>query len=90
MDRHQMIEQIFADVQREHLRAEGEEKGLREGMLRGELRATRLLLYLLLQHRIKSVPSVVSNYIDYINDPERLQTAFRHALTIEKLEDLRI
>jgi hypothetical protein len=66
------------------------QQGKDEGLLRGELRAARKMLWLLLTHRFEYVPSAVYNYIDWIGDSERLLAAFRQALTIEKIEDLRI
>ena len=54
------------------------------------MRVAHKFLYLLLAHRFGSVPYAMSNYIYTISDPDRLEDAFRQALTLEKIEDLRI
>lgn len=77
---------MLLDIRCEEIFLQGEEKGI----LRGQLRASRRMLSILLEHRFKYVPNPVYNYIDWMNDPERLLDAFRQALTIEKIEDLRI
>ena len=77
---------MLLDIRCEEIFQQGEEKGL----LRGELRASRRMLWLLLKHRFGFVPSPLESYIDWVSDPARLQAAFEQALTIEKIEDLRI
>ncbi|MHB1425652.1 MAG: hypothetical protein ACYC3I_20985 [Gemmataceae bacterium] len=56
----------------------------------GALRALRKTLWPLLKHRFRSVPRLHESYMADENDPERLLAAFKKALTIEKIEDLRI
>jgi hypothetical protein len=90
MNYNEMVERIIAEAERDLLIAQAEARAEARGILRGELRATRLLLQLLLTSRFGDVPSEIMNYIDYIHDPERLQIAFRQALTLEKVHDLRI
>jgi hypothetical protein len=77
---------IPRDMHTEEIFLQGEERGIR----RGQLRALRSVLWKYLNHRFQFVPSPVYNYIDWVSDPERLMDAFEHALTIEKIEDLRI
>jgi hypothetical protein len=77
---------MLLDIHTEEIFHQGEERGI----LRGQVRALRQVLWLLLNHRFQFVPSPVYNYIDWVSDPDRLMEAFKQALTIEKIEDLRI
>lgn len=69
---------------------EMKEKGEAIGFLRGKIRTTQWLLELLLASRFGDVPTPLLKYIYYVRDPERLENAFRQALTLENLQDLRI
>lgn len=54
------------------------------------MRALRHLLWLILKHRFQSVPQRIENDMVLTTGPEKLLAAFKKALTIEKIEDLRI
>lgn len=65
---------------------EMKDKGEAIGLLKGKIRTTQWLL----ASRFGDIPMPLLNYIYYVRDPERLENAFRQALTLEKLQDLRI
>lgn len=80
------MKNMFLDIHTEEIFQQGEERGI----WRGQVRAAHKFLYLLLTHRFGSIPYAMSNYLDTISDPERLEDVFCQALTVEKIEDLRI
>ena len=63
---------------------------LRAMTLSSELRALRKALWILLKHRFQSVPRYWENQMVSAHDPERLLAAFKKALIVERIEDLRI
>lgn len=80
------IRNIWLDIHTEEIFQQGEERGI----LTGQLHVARYFLPLLLEHRFGVIPRALEDYIGIIKDPDRLDTAFRQALIIEKIEDLRI
>jgi hypothetical protein len=80
------LRNILLDIHTEEIFQQGEERGIQTG----QLHVARYFLCLLLEHRFGEIPRALYDYIGMIKDPDRLDTAFRQALIIEKIEDLRI
>jgi hypothetical protein len=66
------------------------EAWMEEGMAKGELRNARTLLRELLEYHFDPLPEALIQRINATTDIDRLHAAFRQALALEKLEDLRL
>jgi Putative transposase, YhgA-like len=66
------------------------EEGMAKGLAQGELLTSRKLLRELLEKQFGPLPTVLLEQIAGMNDAEKLQMAFRQALDLENLADLKL
>ena len=66
------------------------EEGMEKGLVKGQLLNARTLLRELLEDRFAPLPEELIERINASTDLERLQAAFRQALRLKNLAELRL
>ena len=89
-DREEVV--VMAQTMAEHLiergKAQGIEQGLEQGLEQGETQAKQEAVLKLMRFRFDAVPESVTNQINQIRSPSRLDSLFEKVLTAETLDEI--